>query len=113
MLPDVRAAGPGVAVGPDDLADRVVAEPGGEHVGRAVAAGVRDQDDRPVVLLADQVALLGRCERDPLRVDGSGLERLPDRVVPGPEVGMLFAKGQGLARVDELCRLRLDRVRRE
>src|SRR5690606_11512236 len=59
MRPHVGAAGAGRGVDPDDGADGVVLEAGGEHIGSAVAETIDDQNLGALILLSAPVAVLG------------------------------------------------------
>ena len=62
VIPDVCPAGSCARIAAEDRADVVILKPGREHVGRAVAEGVGDEDDRPLVYLLDVIALLRVCQ---------------------------------------------------
>src|SRR5690606_5740504 len=71
MRPHVGAAGAGRGVDPDDGADGVVLEAGGEHIGSAVAETIDDQNLGALILLSAPVAVLGPRDGEPERVGGA------------------------------------------
>ena len=86
VVPDVGAAGAGGLADAEERADAVVDEAGREQVARGIGGGVADQHDRPAVLLADRVALVGIGDRHRLRVQLAVAHRGVERRLPRPEL---------------------------
>src|SRR5215211_7628345 len=72
VRPYIGATCASVAIDPEDHANRVILEPSGEDVGRAIAAGIRDEYDRPMVALTQTVGQLVGRDRESTRVDRPG-----------------------------------------
>ena len=116
VFPDVCSPGAGVPAGPKNRADAVVLEPGREDVGRAVTERVGHEHNRPLILLAHLVGVLGRLERKSLRIDLAGLARQSDRGLPAAEFQRLrafLAEALGRGRVSKVEPLGFDRAGRE
>ena len=113
---------PRILVHPDDPSDPMVLETGGEDVRRAVAAGVGDQHDGAVVLLAHLVGRRRIGDGKGLGIGGPGAHGLIGGLLPGFQaeiavraVGTAMPVDQrtGHGVGDELHPFRLDPGRRQ